>query len=147
MYSVLLVVHIVAAVVGFGPPMLGPILLAQVRKDPESLRILGPIMGKIGLFPKVGGVVQIVTGLGMVGLRDWGLLAQPWVYLSLGLVVVANIVAHRGIDPLGRELGMMVRSGTITAEKVNATADKIERFSRINGLILLAILLLMVLKP
>lgn len=147
LYQLTLYLHIIGAVMGIGPSAALWVFLAAVRRNPQLAPTLGPIMGHASKLPKVGGIVQLVTGLTMVGFRGWELLRLPWIWGSIVLLVAAAAIGGAVIEPAGKALAASALDGRVSAEKVNAATQRLGNALRLNTLIVLGILALMVYKP
>lgn len=147
MYAILVALHVLAAVALLGPAFASPFLIAQMRRQPEAIPAVGPIMARISKLPKYGGLFQLVTGLVLIGMSDWAILARPWAYLSVIGVLVAAVISVTQLEPRGKQLGMMAASGKLDPAKVNEITHAMQRFAGINLSILTVIVLLMVFRP
>ena len=108
-FSILLVLHLTALVVGGAPNVAMPLLGRQMAgAPPEALGRLGPIARQLGINSRAALAVLVVTGLAMLWLRYGGDAAGlgPWfvaklVFIALILVaLLVGLVARPGtLDP------------------------------------------------
>ncbi len=147
MFAVLGVAHIAGAMAGMGPFVILPLFARQIAAKPESLPHLLPLLGAVAKFPKIGGIVQLITGVLMVGLRGWHLLLTPWIAASLVLTVIAILVGAKGLGPAAGKLVGILKSGRIEAGAVGQATAQMSFALKINGVLLTLITLLMVIRP
>ena len=108
-FSILLVLHLTALVVGGAANVAMPLLGRQMAgASPEALGRLGPIARQLGINSRAALAVLVVTGLAMLWLRYGGDAAGlgPWfvaklVFIALILVaLLVGLVARPGtLDP------------------------------------------------
>ncbi|MBZ0229512.1 MAG: hypothetical protein K8F58_13810 [Bauldia sp.] len=108
-FSILLVLHLTALVVGGATNVAMPLLGRQMAgAPPEALGRLGPIARQLGINSRAALAVLVVTGLAMLWLRYGGDAAGlgPWfvaklVFIALILVaLLVGLVARPGtLDP------------------------------------------------
>lgn len=147
LYTIVAVLHTIGAVAGMGPSLAMHVMIGHLRHHPEALPTLGPIMGRIAMFPRHGGLLQLVTGLILVALSGWGMLSQAWIWGSIVLVLVAAAVSATQLEPVGKRFVAIVRSGQLAPDEIKGLADKLERAGRVTLACLIIILVLMVVRP
>ena len=108
-FSILLVLHLTALVVGGATNVAMPLLGRQMAgAPPEALGRLGPIARQLGINSRAALAVLVVAGLAMLWLRYGGDAAGlgPWfvaklVFIALILVaLLVGLVARPGtLDP------------------------------------------------
>ena len=149
-YKIVLVLHIVAAILGFGSVMLNGVYASEVRKRPApegaaiadaNYRVsFGVAMWFIYAIP--------VLGIALVGMSDkaWK-FSQSWVWLSLVLWFALVGLVHGVHRPNVRQLDALVRSGSADVAEVERRGRLASTMGAILSLIVVATLVLMVFKP
>jgi uncharacterized membrane protein len=115
-YKILLVVHLLSVVFGFGPMVLNGLYGAQAkkRKGPGGLAI-----GEANFF--VSGVAEKIIytvpiwGIGLVAMSDgvWK-FSQAWIGASLALYIIAIAISHIVMIPSAKKMN------ELSAQLVNA---------------------------
>ena len=149
-YQVVLAIHILAAIVGFGGVLLNGVYAQQGRKrggaewaavseanEFVSHRVAEPAIYLVPLL-----------GFALIGMSDklWK-FSQLWVSASLGLYIVALGIAHAVLIPTHRKINALLRSAAPPAGEIASLEKRTAAAGGVNSLILVVILLLMVVKP
>jgi uncharacterized membrane protein len=149
-YKIVLVLHILAAILGFGSVMLNRIYASEVRKrpGPEGAAIadanyevsFGVAMWFIYAIP--------ILGLALVGMSDkvWK-FSQTWVWLSLLLWFALVGLVHGVHRPNVRQLDALVRSGRPEPAEIERRERLAATMGMVLSLLVVAMLVLMVFKP
>jgi len=149
-YKIVLVLHILAAIVGFGSVMLNGVYGAEVRKrggaegaaiaDANYRVSFGVAMYVIYTIP--------VLGLALVGMSDkaWK-FSQTWVWLALLLWFVLVGLVHGVHRPNVRQLDELVRNGSTDVAEMERRARLASTMGAFLSLIVVVTLVLMVFKP
>ncbi|MFA7248464.1 MAG: DUF2269 family protein [Dehalococcoidia bacterium] len=148
MYTVLKFLHVLAAVAWVGGGLTLTILAEQVRAHgtPEEMTAL---LGRFEWFGKRFfsplAVVVLLMGLGMAGIG--GLMAAPWVSLGfLGIFASAGI-GMGYLTPKGRQISALLEQHGPAHPEVVALTSRMLTASRIDLVILVAVVAVMVFKP
>lgn len=162
-YKLVLLLHILAAIVGFGGVLLNGVYASRAKKRPPA-EALAVVEANAWVSIKVAEIFIYLTavfGLGLVGLSDkvWK-FSQTWVWLALVIYVIALGLSHGLLMPRVKKLIALMRSiagGSPTGgpgpapEAAEAEAAKLEPqiggISVVLDLALVAILVLMIWKP
>jgi uncharacterized membrane protein len=159
-YNIVLLLHILSVIIGFGGVMLNGVYAARARNLPpaESLAVL-----EVNTFVSLR-VAELfiyataVFGLGLVGLSDgvWA-FSQLWVWLALVLYVVALGLSHGLLQPrvhqmvaLQRELGAAgppAGGPPPQATQLEQLGKQVGAVSGVLHLSMVAIICLMIWKP
>lgn len=148
-----LFVHLVGAFLFVGGALVAAIAFEAARRrvrPDEIVLLLG--LTRIGvLFVGVGGLVLLVSGLGLVELEDVG-YGAPWIVAAIALFATACVLgALGGRRPKQARLlaTRLARDGREETSELRALLD--DRGSRaanyLSGLLVLVILALMVFQP
>jgi uncharacterized membrane protein len=150
-YKIVLVLHILAAIVGFGSVMLNGVYAAEIKKrpGPEGAAIadanfkvsFGVAMYVIYAIP--------VLGIALVGMSDkaWK-FGQTWVLLALVLYIVLIGLVHGVHRPNVQRLDALVREGGAGDVAEMERRDRLaSTMGMILSLLVVAMLVLMVFKP
>ena len=149
-YKIVLVLHILAAILGFGSVMLNGVYASEVRRrpGPEGAAIadanyrvsFGVAMWFIYAIP--------VLGIALVGMSDkaWK-FSQTWVWLSLVLWFALVGLLHGVHRPNVRQLDALVGSGSGDVAEMERRGRLASTMGAVLSLIVVATLVLMVFKP
>lgn len=153
-FTALLIVHILCAIVGFGGTTLNFIYGAQAQRrgGAEAVAIMEANASATGVA-EASILVVLVTGLFLaIGGRS-GLAAfeHTWVWLSCALFVVGLILAYGVMKPGSKRLLAIVKASDVPDPERDAQARSIGARLVVVGPILdilwIVILILMVVKP
>ena len=158
-YNVVLVLHILCAIVGFGAVMLNGFYAAQVRsrRGPEAVAI-AEANHRASQIAMYFVYAVIVLGFALVGMSDkaWK-FGQTWVWLAIVLWVAAVGIAHGAIVPREKKVIELLREQTVggggpgaasaSDGQVEALMRQVSLFGLLYGVAVVAILCLMVWKP
>lgn len=147
LYSLLLTVHIISAIVGVGP---GFILILVVKKATTmtELRHAYIIRKRIHVFVVAGGTLLLITGLAMGALRPY-LFSQGWFVLSLLLFLIALAIGPMILSPKLAPIKVLLKEhkGESIPKAYDEAVKKLFFHERIELAILFIVILLMILKP
>ena len=150
---ILIAIHILAAVI-----FVGNIITAafwKVRADKsghlESMALTSrPLQLADLAFTMPGIVGLLVTGIWMVGITGWQRFQEPWLGVSLALLIVTGAIWAAGLAPLQSRMSRLARDQA-TAGQLDPEYQKASRrWSMMGGvatLLPVVILVLMVFKP
>jgi hypothetical protein len=163
-YKIVLVLHILCAIVGFGAVMLNAVYGAEVRKrqGAEGLAVLEANMrvSKIGEYFIYA---VFILGFALVGMSDkaWK-FSQTWVWLAVLLYIVAIAISHAVMQPSTKRMrdlmAELVNAGPPPAGaapggpppqvvEMQAIGKRLATFGPVLNIMLVVILGLMVFKP
>ncbi|HVF74172.1 MAG TPA: DUF2269 family protein [Acidimicrobiales bacterium] len=158
-YKVLLVLHILSAIIGFGGVMLNGLYGAQAkkRKGTEGLAVLESTIGVSKVAQKFIYAVFVFGLLLIVTSDETWKFSQLWLSASMGLYIVAVGISHAVVAKnVGRMRDLMAEmaAGPPPAGGPPPQAAEMERrgktvaaASMVLDVILVTILVLMVWKP
>jgi hypothetical protein len=158
-YNILLLLHILSAIIGFGGVILNGLYAAKARQRPpaEALAVM-----EVNTFVslKVAEVFIYLTalwGFGLVGMSDKAItFGDTWVYLAIIVYGVALGLSHGLLQPkvkrmveLQREVvaGPPPQGPPPQATEMAALGKQIAPVSMVLDLALVVILVLMIWKP
>ena len=95
-YALLLLIHVLAAIIGVGASFIFPILMSAFQNLSQLKFILG-IMKKLELYPKIGGVVLLVTGF-IMGFMSPTYFTHVWFTGSLVLYIIIETLMIGIVD-------------------------------------------------
>jgi uncharacterized membrane protein len=158
-YKVVLILHILCAIVGFGAVMLNGVYAAQVRsrRGPEAVAIAeaNHRASKVAMYFVYA---VIILGFALVGMSDKVFkFGQTWVWLAIVLWVLAVGLAHGAIVPREKKVIALLREQPVAGSgpgaasasdgQVDALMRQVSLFGLLYALAVVAILVLMVWKP
>lgn len=146
-YSLLVLVHVLSAIIGIGATFLFPVLTSSA-KNLTQLKYTLTLMKKAEYYPKVGGIFLILSGL-IMGYMNPTYFTKIWFTGSLALYVVVEIliygIANRKMTkviPI-----VMAASGEEIPKEYKEAEKTSQPIHMIASLIAIIIIVLMVLKP
>jgi uncharacterized membrane protein len=149
-YKIVLVLHILATILGFGSVMLNGVYASEIRKRPgPEGSAIADANYKVSFGVAMWFIYAIpVLGLALVGMSDkaWK-FGQTWVWLSLVLWFALVGVVHGVHRPNVRQLDELVRSGSADAAEMERRSRLAATIGTVLSLMVVATLVLMVFKP
>jgi hypothetical protein len=147
----LLFLHVLGAIVAFGPTFAAPVTASLVAKEPQYGNFFARaqvLLGKRLITPVA--ISLGVTGILMILVRGIDVMARLWLPTAIVLYLIALGYALFVQSPAG------VRLVELTSQppgpggpspELRATAAQVRRGGMLLGLLVVAIVLLMVVKP
>ena len=154
LFRILLFLHIIAAVVAFGPGFAAMVVGPMVAKEPQhanfyartqlatARRIVTPLS-----------ISRAVTGIAMILVRGWSTIVGEthWLEVAIVLYVIAVVFSMAWQAPNGHRLVELTSTppapGSPPNPAIPATAKKVRQGGMILSGLVVAILFLMVTKP
>ena len=153
MFQVLLALHILAAVVFVGNIITAAFWKTRADRSGnlETIAITArSLLQADYIFTAPGIVVLLITGIWMVGLRDWAGFQEPWLGGSLVLLIITGIIWLAVLLPQQRRMVRLAQEGAAAGalSPDYRKAGKIwSMFGGVATLLPVLILFLMVFKP
>lgn len=161
-YDVVLVLHILCVIVGFGAVFLNGIygMQARLRKGPEGRAIFEAnlLVSKVGEY-FIYAVFVLGVALVLMGDESWD-FGQTWIWLSMTIYLGAIAVSHTQLWPRMYRMGDLMRELELAGPPQAGASDpppqvlELERLGRKVGvivpaldLVVVVVLVLMVFKP
>ena len=159
-YKLVLLLHILSAIIGFGGVLLNGLYASRAKKRPPA-EALAVVEDNAWVSMKVAEVFIYLTavfGLGLVGLSDklWK-FSQTWVWLSVLIYVLALGLSHGVLFPTAKRMGVLMHEMAAGPPPVGGPppqAAEMEQLGKKMGVVgpilnlaLIVILFLMVWKP
>ncbi|MBS1846862.1 MAG: DUF2269 family protein [Actinobacteria bacterium] len=148
-YLLLLTLHILCAIVGFGGVMLNGIWGSALSKARgESAALLAETLHKVSKIAEIFIIAVAVLGIALVLMSNHEhSFASPWLSASMGLYIVALGLSFGLLAPTSRKLVEFARAGNEPTPERAAAEKKVAAISGILHLLLVVILALMVFGP
>jgi hypothetical protein len=154
LFHAFLYLHIMGAIVAFGPGFAAMIVGPMVAKEPQHANFYARTQVAAGrkLITPVA-ISMLVTGVAMIAVRGWSNLTAGghWLEIGILLYVVAIVVAMAYQAPAGRKLVELTSTPPAPGAGPNPEIQKAATRVRTGGIVLslltLAIVLTMVLNP
>jgi hypothetical protein len=159
LYRLFLLLHILAAIVGFGAVMLNGVYASRARKRPpaEGLAVM-EVNTFVSLNVGEKFILAVpILGFGLVGLSDKVIkFSQTWVWLSLVIYLGALALSYGVLQPKVKRLLALQRELVAAgppqgpppqAAEMTAIGKQIGPISGVLHLALVVILVLMIWKP
>ena len=148
-----LFLHILGAIVAFGPTFAFPIIGAMGGREPMhanfATRVSAAISDRL-VIPLA--LFQAVTGAGIIITRHWDLLNTHWLLVAIALYVIALSLALFRIRPASHAIIAMTSAppppgAAGPPPQLTAMIKRVQQTGAINGVLIVVIVSLMVLKP
>jgi uncharacterized membrane protein len=158
--AILLFLHVLGAIVAFGPSFAMPIIGAMGGKEPMHANFATRVTLRIEeriIVPLA--IVQAVTGIGLIWFAGIDLIASHWLLLGIVLYVIAIgfaiAVQTKSVERLielttPRSMAPSEGPGAAPAGPPPGVPEAVQRVQRggmFLGLLIVAIVFLMVVKP
>jgi uncharacterized membrane protein len=153
-YLILLYLHILGAIIAFGPGFASMVVGPMVAKEPQYANFYARTQVATGR--KIISPVSIsmaVTGIAIIAVRGWGNLTagRHWLELGILLYVVAVVLAMAVQAPAGRKLVELTSQppapGAGPSPELRATASRVRKVGMAMTGLVVVIAFLMVTKP
>ena len=106
-YDIVKVLHILAAIVGFGGVLLNGVYAAQARKRPpaEGLAVLEANYFVYSKVSKIAIYLTLILGFGVVGMSDQQIeMSDLWVLLSIIIFIASLLISELLLGPRVKKL-------------------------------------------
>jgi len=128
-YHIALVTHIIGLTILAGTTLVDYIITKQFwkqyAKDKSKGFIISELMSKFQVLPRIGGLLLIISGIGMMAITHGAFGEQIWFRIKFGLVIIIIINALA----LGRRQVMKLKkllSQETSGENVDAKLLKVK---------------------
>jgi uncharacterized membrane protein len=151
-FEILLLIHIVGAIIGFGPSytfaVLGP--LAGRLGGPESLGLLkGMVAIERRLILPFAALIQPLTGVLLIfeSGRNHNFFGQEWLWIAILLYIATFYAAVLVQTPNVEKVVTLIESGNAGGEEFERLLKRIQRLGPFITVSLTIIVFLMITKP
>jgi uncharacterized membrane protein len=147
LYSILLLIHVLAAIIGIGATFAFPVI-SNVPKNLSQLKLILGLMKKLELYPKIGGVLLIVTGL-IMGFLTPAYFKEVWFTGSIALYIIIEILIYGVIGPKMKKVVpiVMAADGENIPDEYNTVAKATAPIHMVASLLAVVIIVFMSAKP
>lgn len=147
MYSFLLLIHVLSAILGLGPGFVMIYIVTKATTMTE-LRHAYLIRNRLHRFVMVGGTLLLLSGLAMGSIRPY-LFHAGWYVTSLVLFLIALGFGPVVLSPRSKPIKVLLKThtGDKIPEEYYELAQKLFFYERLENVIFIAIIVLMILKP
>lgn len=154
LFKFLLFLHVIAAIIAFGPGFASMVVGPMVAKEPQHANFFARTQVATGtkiVTPLA--LSMAVTGIAMILVRGWVNILGPnhWLEAGIVLYVIAIVYSFAVQAPAGRKLVDLTSTPPVPGSGPNPeipkTAAKLRNGGMILGLLVIAIVFLMVAKP
>lgn len=149
LYKCLLFLHILASTAIIGPAFVLPL----IRRSANNIAQLNFAFGmttKLAIIPKIGGIMLVLTGVWLMFITKMG-LSQMWLNVSILLSLIMVVMIDGWIEPRLKKIVKNIPESLEREKKIPAEfallIKKIVPVETVTQLLILAILVLMVVKP
>ena len=156
LFTILLFLHVIGAIIAFGPGFAAMIVGPMVAREPQhgnfyartQLATAKKLVTPVALSMAVTGILMILVApggyQGLIGSRTW-------LGVAIVLYVIAIVFAFAWQTPNGRKLVELTSTppapGSPPSPEIPATAGKVRTGGIVLSLLVVAIVFLMVVKP
>jgi len=154
LFLILLFLHILGAIIAFGPGFTSMVVGPMVAKEPQHANFYART--QLATSRKIITPLSIslaITGVGMILVRGWATETggKHWLELGILLYVVALVLAMAVMAPAGRKLVALTSTPPAPDSGPNpeipATAKRVRMGGMVLSLLVVVIAFLMVVKP
>ena len=153
MFQLLLFLHVMGAIIVFGPSFAFPLIAGQARKAPQHSHFAALVTDVIErkiIIP--GAIVQGITGvlLILVANRDLTIAANRWLLAAIVLYLIAIVFAVAVQAPAAAKMVELTKTPPGPegpSPELLANAKKLQRGGMFLALLVVVIVFLMVVKP
>lgn len=154
LFFVFLYLHIMGAIVAFGPGFAAMIVGPMAAKEPQYANFYARTQVAAGrkLITPVA-ISMLLTGIGMIVVRGWPAVTAGGHWLEVGILLyfVSVVVAMAYQAPAGRKLAELTSTPPTPGAGPNPEIQKAAKRVRIGGIVLVlltaAIVFTMVMNP
>lgn len=146
-YSLVLFIHILAAVMGLGTAFGFPLLVRSAKNVSQAMFTL-QIVKNMEVMPKVGSITLLLTGI-ILGIKEPDLFATSWYIASIVLYLLAQVVVIGKLPRYAKEQ-MAVLANHQTEDipaAYRAIGKKSLQWEFVTHFLAFMLILLMVFKP
>lgn len=152
MRTPLLVLHVLGAVVALGFSLSYGLWIrrGEVAGNAERSFALRTVSWVDRRFTTPAYILQLLTGVLLVAVTDWGRLRESWLEISVGLYVALTVLAIVKFAPAHRAqsaLADRLAAGEPAEAEYGAAAARALRLGQVVAVMTVAIAVLMVWKP
>jgi hypothetical protein len=147
----LVLIHVLTAIIGIGPTFALHILLRKNQSVPESRSSFKTISGLL-LFPKILGILAVVSGLILFNVGSYGSFIQLWAIGSLILYILIQIIVIGFIGRLSPHLEKWLvdpvsQSVQILPVEQIKLRNKLSNYLNVSSILVIVLFIFMILKP
>jgi uncharacterized membrane protein len=148
-----LFLHVLGAIIAFGPTFTFPIIGAMGGREPVHANFATRVSHRIServVLPLA--IFQAITGVGLILTRNWDLLNTRWLLVGIILYLIAISLALFVLIPTTARIIAMTSAPPPAGAAgpppgLAPLIERVQRTGAINGVLIVTIVLLMVLKP
>lgn len=147
-YNLLLVLHIGAAIIGFGGVALSGVYNRKAMQAGSAAANISSVNFEVNKLAEYAIYLVPILGIGLIG-ASGGVytFSQAWVSASFALYIIALGVAHGVLIPGHRKLNTALAAGGPSSPEVASLNRRVAVSGGIANLLWVVILVLMVWKP
>jgi small-conductance mechanosensitive channel len=157
LFTLFLILHILAVIVAFGPTFAFPLMGGMIAKNPQWALPLTEAMEKIeGRITLPVAAIVPFLGLAMIYDHHWDLWKSEWLVISIVLFTIAFffglLVQHPNASKLTRALREMPQGpppegATGPPPQIATLTAKLQRGGMLLSVLIVSLVVLMVWKP
>jgi hypothetical protein len=153
-FRLFLFLHVIGAIVAFGPGFAAAVAGAMVAKEPQHANFFARTQLAVGTrLVTPAALSMAITGLLMVGVLGWSAIVgtKLWLPVAIVLYIVAIVYAVAVQTPAGRKLVDLTATppapGSPPPPELPATAKRVRNGGMLLSTLVVIIVFLMVVKP
>jgi uncharacterized membrane protein len=151
----LLLVHVLAAIAGFGPTFAFSVIGAMGGNEPQHANFATRVSDRLTMrFVYPAAIIQLITGFAMILVAPFDLTSRSFWWLDIAIVIFvitlsfSYLVQHRNVEQLIEMTASPPPAGASGPPPALITlVAQIQRGGMFMGVMLVIIIFLMVVKP
>lgn len=145
--SLLVLIHVLAAIVGIGPAFVLPVISSSARSNSQLKFVFG-LNRALGKYPKAGGIILLITGV-LLMIADQTGFSKMWLNLSLVLFLIIEIVILGFLEPAMKKAGQIIQNhpGEDIPPLYLPLASRINTLNKTVHVLTILVIILMVIRP
>jgi predicted integral membrane protein DUF2269 len=153
-FRLFLFLHVIGAIVAFGPGFAAAVAGAMVAKEPQHANFFARSQLAVGTrLVTPAALSMAITGIVMIAVLGWSAIVGPKLWLPVGIVlyIIAIVFAVAVQTPAGRKLVELTATppapGSPPPPELPATAKRVRNGGLFLSTLVVIIVFLMVVKP
>lgn len=147
----LLFLHILAALVAFGPTFIFPLIMGMASKEPQHMAFAAKVVHTISSkVTKIGAIAAGILGLLLIPVGGWSLKSNWWLVVALLIYVIAIVFSVVVQGPNSEKMVGALSAATpgeAPSAEIKDLRKRLEMGGTMLGVAIIAIVLLMVFQP
>jgi uncharacterized membrane protein len=147
LYIYILFLHLIAAIMGLGAAFAFPVI-AKSAKTVKQAQFMLSLLKKLEIFPKIGGITLLLTGL-IMGFLNTSLFTSGWFIISIVIYLGVQVIVA-GLMPKNMKKQLEIlhnHKGDELPQEYKMIGKQSAKLEGIVHLMAVVLVVLMVFKP